>query len=285
MTAQRGAEQSHRSRIDSWRSPADRRHRSDRDVGLTTPVVSTEARSEVGCAELADRIGWLWCCCWVRGLGSTTGSGGAAPWDGGQAAVGRLGLRLPAVAARNGLSAATLRRNLLTDRSLFVDRSGQLLYVEPTAPATAAADRVRCGPRGGRRRGDVQPAQQTGLIAVVYLDFDGHMVSGTGWNSKTGGPCYADAYDSEGVPGTFSPAELVAISGVWARVAEDYAPFDVDVTTADPGQSAITRSSRPTRATAHGCWSPARRRCAAMEGRCTRRCAAAAAGHRVRRCL
>ena len=70
---------------------------------------------------------------------------------------------------------------------------------------------------------------------MIYLDFDGHLVSDTAWNTKTGGPCYADAYDSDGAPGTFSPAELTAISGVWARVAEDYAPFDVDVTTADPG--------------------------------------------------
>ncbi|MCP4047984.1 MAG: PKD domain-containing protein, partial [Gammaproteobacteria bacterium] len=33
------------------------------------------------------------------------------------------------------------------------------------------------------------------------------------------------------------------IQNVWRSVAEDYAPFDVDVTTEDPGQDAITRSS------------------------------------------
>jgi PKD repeat protein len=33
------------------------------------------------------------------------------------------------------------------------------------------------------------------------------------------------------------------IQEVWKRVAEDYAPFDVNVTTEDPGQDAMTRSS------------------------------------------
>ena len=69
------------------------------------------------------------------------------------------------------------------------------------------------------------------------------MVSGTAWNNKTAGPCFADAYDTDGVPATFSQAELTAITGVWARVAEDFAPMDVDVTTVDPGPDAITRSS------------------------------------------
>lgn len=148
------------------------------------------------------------------------------------------------MAARNGLSAAKLRANLLTDRSLFVDRTGQLLYIEPTAPATAAPETASDAALAAADTAETFSLHsRPGSSRVLYLDFDGHMVSGTGWNNKTSGPCYADAYDSDGLPGTFSSAELVAISGVWARIAEDYATFDVDVTTADPGQSAITRSS------------------------------------------
>ena len=70
---------------------------------------------------------------------------------------------------------------------------------------------------------------------VIYLDFDGQMISGTGWNNKTSGACYADPYDTDASPAAFSTAELTAISGVWARVAEDYASIDVDVTTVGPG--------------------------------------------------
>jgi hypothetical protein len=165
-------------------------------------------------------------------------------WVGGRAAVARLGGQLPAVAARNSLSAAQLRSNLLHDESLFVDADNQLLYIDPSAPPAQ------------RTRGD---STQTGAVTdpsaaltlhsrpgsrrVIHLDFDGQMISGTGWNNKTSGACYADPYDTDANPAAFSTAELTAISGVWARVAEDYASMDVDVTTSDPGVDAITRSS------------------------------------------
>lgn len=47
---------------------------------------------------------------------------------------------------------------------------------------------------------------------------------------------------------TLSSSERASIAEIWARVAEDFAPFDVDVTTDDPGAAAITRSgtSDPT---------------------------------------
>ena len=41
----------------------------------------------------------------------------------------------------------------------------------------------------------------------------------------------------------FSEAELDVVQEVWARVAEDYATFDVDVTTEDPGTAALVRTS------------------------------------------
>ncbi len=41
----------------------------------------------------------------------------------------------------------------------------------------------------------------------------------------------------------FTDTERTRIQQVWQRVAEDYAPFDVDVTTEYPGEAAITRSS------------------------------------------
>ena len=41
---------------------------------------------------------------------------------------------------------------------------------------------------------------------------------------------------------TFSDAELERIQYIWERVAEDYLPFEVDVTTADPGVNALRNS-------------------------------------------
>lgn len=165
-------------------------------------------------------------------------------WVGGRAAVARLGGRLPAVAARNSLSAAQLRSNLLHDKSLFVDADNQLLYIDPPAPPAqrTRGDRTQTGAVTDPSAA-LTLHSRPGSRRVIYLDFDGQMISGTGWNSKTSGACYADAYDTDGNPAAFSTAELTAISGVWARMAEDYASMDVDVTTADPGVDAITRSS------------------------------------------
>ena len=67
--------------------------------------------------------------------------------------------------------------------------------------------------------------------AVLYLDFDGDSASTWGSYSVPQTP----AYDRDGDPSTFSDGELDAIRNVWARVAEKYSPFDINVTTQNPG--------------------------------------------------
>ncbi|MCX8080442.1 MAG: hypothetical protein N3F09_04300 [Bacteroidia bacterium] len=57
---------------------------------------------------------------------------------------------------------------------------------------------------------------------VLYLDFDGQVVTGTMWNTSYNTPTINAA------PSTLSPANMIL---VWKRVAEDYRPFDVNVTT------------------------------------------------------
>ncbi len=72
-----------------------------------------------------------------------------------------------------------------------------------------------------------------GAPHVVYLDFDGQEISGTAWNSSHD-PLYAKAFDLDGNPSTFNDAERTAIAEIWHRVAEDFAAFDIDVTTEEP---------------------------------------------------
>jgi hypothetical protein len=70
---------------------------------------------------------------------------------------------------------------------------------------------------------------------VLYIDFTGENVTGTAWNNsldRTVIPAVAFSTDSDF--STFSDAEQVVIKRVWQRVAEDYAPFNVDVTTERP---------------------------------------------------
>jgi hypothetical protein len=50
-------------------------------------------------------------------------------------------------------------------------------------------------------------------------------------------------YDTDKSAATFSVSEQADIIAIWRAVAEDYAPFDVDITTEDPGPEALRRSS------------------------------------------
>ncbi len=69
-----------------------------------------------------------------------------------------------------------------------------------------------------------------GAKATIYLDFDGDYESSWGSYSQIATP----AYDTDGDPTTFSAAELTAIRNIWSYVAEDYSPFNVNVTTVSP---------------------------------------------------
>jgi hypothetical protein len=51
------------------------------------------------------------------------------------------------------------------------------------------------------------------------------------WGANIVTPAYSIDADTT----TFSTTEVASIEEIWKRVAEDYAPFNVDVTTIDPG--------------------------------------------------
>jgi hypothetical protein len=189
-------------------------------------------------------------CLAVLGSGPATGAGSAPVAEGaliaapahGRAAVDALGNDLDVAASRTGLSTGRLRELLTNDSSAWVDRSGRLFYVdrehtdgdEGAAPATEAAafpyaDSFRLHSRPNATR-------------KVYLDFDGHQVSGSAWNDASHPVIDVAAYTQDG-SAAFSDAELDVVQEVWARVAEDYAPFNLDVTTEDPGSDGLVRSS------------------------------------------
>lgn len=165
----------------------------------------------------------------------------------GRSAIQALGNFLPQVARRHGHTAERLQSLLLSDPDLAVDDQGELLFtctfpppppairaeaIPTEAPVTALATTFQLHSRPGAQR-------------TIFLDFDGHTTAGTQWNSDyaSGQPIVSQAFDMDGDPSNFSPAELMAIQTAWVRVAEDYAPFDVDVTTEDPGLEAIRRTS------------------------------------------
>ncbi len=67
---------------------------------------------------------------------------------------------------------------------------------------------------------------------TIYLDFDGHVTENTDW--KDGARIDSPAYDTNGDSSSFSNGELETIQNIWQRVAEDFAPFNVNVTTEAP---------------------------------------------------
>jgi len=126
-----------------------------------------------------------------------------------------------------------------------VDSLGNVICVDPAPdrsffPADAG---------GGPSPADTPPypLDETFLLhsdptasKVIYLDFDGHITSGTTWNFDYGN-VYTPPYSFEG-GGSFTDAEKERIQHIWERVAEDFRPFHVDVTTEDPGVDALRKS-------------------------------------------
>ncbi|MEN9673223.1 MAG: Leupeptin-inactivating enzyme 1 precursor [Planctomycetota bacterium] len=81
-----------------------------------------------------------------------------------------------------------------------------------------------------------------GATKRIFLDFDGHTTTGTQWNSDFNtATIITPAYDIDNNPSSFSATELDNIREIWERVSEDYLPFNVDVTTEDPGIEALRK--------------------------------------------
>lgn len=70
-----------------------------------------------------------------------------------------------------------------------------------------------------------------GAKAQLFLDFDGDIATRWGVYRVTATP----AFDRDGDETTFSDGEVTSMREIWARVAEKYSPFNVNVTTVDPG--------------------------------------------------
>lgn len=185
-------------------------------------------------------------------------SGAAIPPDGvsGVEAISALGTQLAAVAADIGWTPTELRHELLADDSLRVaPSSDSLYYVDLVAPG--ATDAALGSLAGGPEAAGLPPLADTfvlhsrpGANRTVFLDVDGHTTSGTDWNlicdgvlCPGGAPIMSEPLDIDGNEGSFSNTEVALIQGIWARVADDYAMFDIDVTTESPPLSDLIRSS------------------------------------------
>jgi hypothetical protein len=163
----------------------------------------------------------------------------------GQEAIIALQDRLPEVASRYGKNDEKFKKAFLHDKDLWLDPAENLLYLcsfDISEAGTPSESENTVIPRGPF------PLDQTfklhslpGASKVIYLDFDGHVTLGTIWNSNfnSGAAIVSAPYNFDGKTNSFSEGELSRIQNIWARVAEDFAIYEIDVTTEDPGLSAL----------------------------------------------
>ena len=150
----------------------------------------------------------------------------------GQEAIEKHNKNLDKIAAKYGKSRPQLERDLKMDESLVLDAKGDL-YVSEEAliPEYLGDDEAVLNPQASNIPDSeaLKLHSRPGSSRKIILDFNGEQVTNSYWASGT---INAEAFDMDGSPG-FSATELARIKDIWLRVAEDYAQFDVDVTTED----------------------------------------------------
>lgn len=124
--------------------------------------------------------------------------------------------------------------------SIHADAAGGIYYVCPTDP-TIAAETVPV-PIPAEAAVPISPFpshlvfhSRPGAPNILFLNFSGEEIVNTEWNNlldRDSIPALPFSTDSDRT--TFSDAEQTAIKRIWQRVAEDYAPFNIDVTTERP---------------------------------------------------
>lgn len=153
-------------------------------------------------------------------------------------------------ALRSGVSEAVVRvlndltgdqvQHLAADDTSWLDECGRVFVAdEGVAPAQQVT--ADAAPADVVVPDVFALSSRPGSTRTIYLDFDGATYSGTRW--KNGAEIVSPPYSIDGDSSTFSQVERAQIYLAWQTVAEDYAPFDVNVTTLRPDPSALTRTS------------------------------------------
>jgi PKD repeat protein len=152
---------------------------------------------------------------------------------------------MPEVAKKYSMAPEKLKELFLTDSTLEVDSNLDILYVEPSVSETT----IQQGSEDLSLTPELADSDAFNLNSspnstrIIYLDFTGHVVTGSRWNSYSGIPEIISApFDQDGDPATFNDSERAFVTQTWARVADDYAAYDVNVTTKEPTIDELKKS-------------------------------------------
>lgn len=158
----------------------------------------------------------------------------------GEAAVQALGDRMEDVAAKNGLGKEELARLLTEDSSAWLDSKERVFFVDEMPAARQEPS------RGGSilAASSIPTSEAFKLHSrpsanrIIYLDFTGHHSVNNAWGHNIQFP----PFNTSGSSSTFTEGELLSIIAHWQHIAEDFAPFDVDVTTEEPPTHRLIKS-------------------------------------------
>lgn len=157
----------------------------------------------------------------------------------GLAALRMIEDRIDEVAAEYNLSPAELASMLRNGRSVYITPEGRMINVCPVAPDEG-------GDAGRSLAGVDIPLNDflslnsnPGATKTIYLDFTGHLSQNNSWNHNINFP----PYNTSGSSADFSDSEKLEIINHWREVVEDFAPYNVNVTTQDPGTAALIKSN------------------------------------------
>ncbi|MBL4622773.1 MAG: tandem-95 repeat protein [Immundisolibacteraceae bacterium] len=167
---------------------------------------------------------------------------------GGQA---RLAIqRLRTTARERALKALNKSALVMSDLDdLRIDKDGGLFFVDTLTIDDSTKKELAASVPTGITRLSVEAAANVfalhsnpGSTNILHIDFDGDDIEQTRWNGPQTPIFRAAAFSQDDDFSKFSERERAAIYQIWYRVAEHYSPFDIDVTTQDPGSFGPTVS-------------------------------------------
>jgi len=157
----------------------------------------------------------------------------------GEQAIDSLGDRMGEVALAHDMSAEALTSLLRDDPTLWITTGDKLLYVD-----IPAAERFEN--EAASFSGSSIPVEDAfflhtnpGANKVIFLDFDGHQSKNNGWGHNITFP----AFNTSGSASSFTNGELQSIIAHWEYIKEDFAPYNVDVTTEEPDIDYLRKST------------------------------------------
>jgi hypothetical protein len=139
----------------------------------------------------------------------------------------------------------------LADESVKVGKSGRAFVIEPLlseADMRAATERAVPVHTSISVADALSLNSRPGSPRTIFLDVNGHDVTGSQWDDNaifgsSGASRKIPGYNIQGDSNNYSTLERQNIIEMWSSVAEDFAMFDVNVTTQTPSESALDRTN------------------------------------------